>query len=334
MDNGNSNSVNYDLLGKYFAGECTDAERLEAEAWIAASEENRVTFAALRAVWEQARPAGQPVDTDAAWQRVQARIQAADAAQEPAGAAVGGRWYWAAAAALLVGMALGLYFYSQQDAPAPAQLAERMIEVVPQQDGETLSLPDGSTLRLKAGSRVRYAENFAVDRRVELQGEAFFDVQRDSLHPFVIQAGDAAVTVLGTSFVVREDSLGVAVAVRSGRVALEARQEELILLPGDKGVYAAGSGHLVRDQVEAQDLYWVDQELQFRGTPLGEVAAQLEAVFDISILFDEPAMERCPFTGKFEDESIESVLGVVAQSFNMEMTQDENTFTLSGGECP
>ena len=61
-------------------------------------------------------------------------------------------------------------------------------------------LNDGSRIFLNSASQISYLKNFSENRSVKLQGEAFFEVFRDTLHPFTVETRDLKTTVLGTSF--------------------------------------------------------------------------------------------------------------------------------------
>lgn len=153
------------------------------------------------------------------------------------------RWHpaapWALAATLAVAAGLGVW----QSQPITVRAAA----------GEQLAvtLPDGSTAELNAGSELKYSRGFrrfagllGTSRAVSLNGEAFFSVERGEA-PFTVRTSNAAVTVLGTQFMVRDytrDSLGTQVAVEEGRVRVQAA----VRGPLDSAVtLAAGQGTMV-----------------------------------------------------------------------------------------
>lgn len=61
-------------------------------------------------------------------------------------------------------------------------------------------LPDGSRVRLNGGTRIVYPALFGDERRVEVDGEAYFEVEHDARRPFVVVTGQVVSTVLGTTF--------------------------------------------------------------------------------------------------------------------------------------
>lgn len=101
---------------------------------------------------------------------------------------------------------------------------------------ERFTLPDGSNVTLEHGSKLVYASDFATGRRVRLDGEAFFEVARDTVHPFSVNNGDLRVVVLGTKFkMTAHDAQPEAeVILVSGSVAVEIGELSQKLAPNDR----------------------------------------------------------------------------------------------------
>src|SRR5690606_9086129 len=113
---------------------------------------------------------------------------------------------------------------------------------------KNVTLDDGSQVSLQPQSTLTISENFSSGARVvSLRGEAFFDVERDTLRPFYVYAGDVVTKVLGTSFTVRaiESDKKITVAVKTGKVSVSTKpgvsvnqsSSEVILTPNQKAVY-------------------------------------------------------------------------------------------------
>ncbi|MEM9928853.1 MAG: FecR domain-containing protein, partial [Bacteroidota bacterium] len=104
-------------------------------------------------------------------------------------------------------------------------------------DTEEVKLPDGSIITLNKDTELTYVADKNT-RQLELTGEAFFDVARDEARPFTIITGDLTTTVLGTSFNIRaypDEELEV--SVKSGKVAVAAAEEEVVLVKAEKVTY-------------------------------------------------------------------------------------------------
>ncbi|MDC2857968.1 MULTISPECIES: FecR domain-containing protein [unclassified Delftia] len=157
-------------------------------------------------------------------------------------------------------------------------------------------LPDGSTLTLDAASRAE-VDFYATRRQVRLlAGSAFFAVARDTERPFVVQAADVQVTVLGTRFEVALEDDAVLVAVDTGRVQVR---------DGSGARHALGAGQMLRlapgqtaaVQTVAAVAAWREGWLDFQNTPLAEVARRLER-YSLQPLRVEPDAAALPVLGR------------------------------------
>jgi transmembrane sensor len=332
MDEQFEHSVDFELLGRFFAGECTPEERARAESWIAASEENRSTYEALREIWDQAEDPEevQEPDVEQAWNAVEQRLT-----QGKSGWRTYVFTFLRAAAAIVVGVGLSFLAYRFL---APGGQVE-MVALTAGDQVLTDTLPDGSVVTLNAGSALRYPAEFAGDgREVELQGEAFFEVERNPARPFTVRAGKARVRVLGTSFSVHSQPASVEVVVATGKVELsspdKASKQAVILEPGDRGEFRPEQGSIRKDKnADANFLYWKDRRLIFRNSPLNEVAEELQEVFGKEVNLASDKIANCPLSTTFDDLSIESILNIIAETFNLKVTQDGTSFTLQGEGC-
>jgi transmembrane sensor len=352
MDGNIEHELSHALIGKYLAGECSPEEAAAAQAWIQASPENGETYAALRRIWEDSQAAASTeearqfvagIDVDAAWSKVQARMQDRPQVHVPVELPLRtqprrtpqGRLWYVVAATLVLSIGTYLIWRSQQG-PAAPQLLQWASGETPLRD----TLPDGSIVTLNAHSQLEFPAEFAgaATRAVRLQGEAFFDVQRNPSQPFVIRAGDAEVRVLGTQFNVKATAQAVAVSVTEGKVRFaagpEASAPALELVAGKSATYAAATKALVQDSLpDANAAFWLTGELVFQDKPLSEVVAELGKRWQRPIQLANPAIGACRLTATFKRPSIESTVQMIANTFNLEVDQDETSITLSGAGC-
>lgn len=166
-------------------------------------------------------------------------------------------------------------------------------------------LADGSSAWIAAGSQLSVVRRFAWpdplaprERRVQLDGEAYFEVQRDGRR-FVVGAGDLRVQVLGTRFSVRsaQGAVPARVEVSEGRVAVQ--------VAGDRDELAAGEAATVRDGrlrrrsvMTERVATWRTGGLAALDEPLAAVVAELERRFAVSIAVDE-AVDLSPTVSLF-----------------------------------
>lgn len=167
-------------------------------------------------------------------------------------------------------------------------------QVVSGEPARMLELPDGSRVWMAAGSRLQYSRRLGwptvlrpADRAVQLEGEAFFDVQRDG-RSFRVLTADATVQVLGTRFSVRAASgtHGSRVQVEEGRVAVAHEGLRVELIAG-QGTVVTSTRLVVRDVPLPRVALWRSGGLAALDEPLGEVLSELSRRFGVELEFDD-----------------------------------------------
>jgi transmembrane sensor len=310
-----------DALTRYVVGEADAAERERVEQRASRDIGYAKELEAQQRVWALAREGGTAkVDVDAAWAAVQKRLPAERGRVLP--------WRalhtrpWLAAAAVVTGLFFAvrlLWPNNAQHLVATTTLHSKL------DDGSTVHLSEGSELSARMGKR----------REVHLSGGAYFEVSEDKAHPFVVQAGEVSVTVLGTGFSVEEQASDstVLVRVRHGKVRVNTPRESATLGPGDRVRYRGGVGLLERPLAPPVQV-WGDRVLQFDRASLLQVTEQLSRTFEVPIALRRVELERCMLTATFENEPISTVLQVVAETFGLQVLKDkQGGYALDGVGC-
>lgn len=182
-----------------------------------------------------------------------------------------------------------------------------------------LKLSDGTIVHLNAGTSLKYPVNFldGQNRKVYLTGEAFFDVSTDSLHPFVVNADELNVRVLGTRFNVSsypEDNRTDVVLIE-GSVGMHRQSDNFdknrstILEPGFKGTFQRNNGEINITPV-LTDIYtaWIGGELAFRNMTFENILKKLERHYDISITNNNIGLANEVFNASYGQISLQKVL--------------------------
>ena len=151
---------------------------------------------------------------------------------------------------------------------------------------------DGSDITINKSSTLTYPEKFdQAERRVKLEGEAFFEIERDEAHPFIIELPhENYVRVLGTSFNINttDDNATTTVYVETGKVEFGTIVDTLILLPGEKAIMDNATGEAYKEVDEINEVttsYWINEEIRFDSDELGDVARILSEIYEIDIKF-------------------------------------------------
>ena len=167
-----------------------------------------------------------------------------------------------------------------------------------------LTLSDGTRVWLNSETSIQYPVAFgAKERRVFVQGEAYFEVAKDAKKPFTVQFMSSSVTVLGTSFNIRaypeEKRSQTTLAEGSGRIYSSG--SSMLLKPGEQAEVSALSGEMVKQEVEVKNFTsWKDGRFVFEQQPLEDIMRTLERWYDIRVIFKDEGAKRISLSGNMK----------------------------------
>ncbi|WP_430814333.1 FecR domain-containing protein [Carboxylicivirga sp. RSCT41] len=326
--------INTELLTRFILGEVSQVEQLHVIEWLEAAPANQAELDNLEAAWIKSGeldPAPLPVDVPQAWSKLEQRLDAHDNKRKGIQRFLTPAIY-AAASIVLIVLLLNIFKTDTRDAIS----TEPVIVANTVGGAQTDTLPDGSIVILNYGSKLTYLSSADdMHRNMVLEGEAFFDVVRDTLRPFVIKAGMGGVRVLGTSFNVKiTNSTDVTVDVKSGLVELfypvgnSKDTLRLKLKAGERGILSHQNNSLSSNISTPSSLFWMDRTLIFKNKPLQEVFKTLEQCYDIRIDCDDNNINLTNLSSTFKDKEVNEVLDVIAATFDIAYQQQGKTYRI------
>lgn len=196
--------------------------------------------------------------------------------------------------------------------PQLAQNEETYIQKITGQGQKLqLTLADGSTVWLNSSSEVTFPEKFGSENRtISLRGEAYFEVERDSLRPFIVQTNDLSTKVLGTSFNINTKESGrTKISLVSGKVNVSSTNGHVSLEPGEMLSYDNVSTSFKVSGFDAlQVLGWKNGVLRFHRSSLTEVKEGLEEWYGVKIILKNAKAVNWQFSGEYPHQMLEEVL--------------------------
>jgi ferric-dicitrate binding protein FerR (iron transport regulator) len=258
------------------------------------------------------------------------------------------RGWMKVAAAVLILLGIGTIAYLRRpvskDGAALASLTEKRNA---KGTKSIIQLPDGSKIWLNADSKLKYPEIFkGATREIYLNGEAFFDVARNTNHPFIIHLTNGTVQVLGTSFNVRayDNESVVETSVATGRIAFipkyrtpRKKQDTVYLAPDHKASYTFTREELSTSITSGkEDKAWTEGKLVFRSLTMEQIAMELERNFGKKVIFVDDRPKEFIFTGSFENNSLDEIMYYLSRTknFNYKITNSELLIAASAGQLP
>lgn len=181
--------------------------------------------------------------------------------------------------------------------------------VVPKGNFYKLSLEDGTQVWVNANSQLKFPVKFKEnERRVILEGEAYFEVAHEAERPFVVESRGSEVKVLGTHFNINAYSNNVRTTLSSGRVQVSHSGDVIVLEPGE---YANLKGELLsKGKADLDhDLSWHNNQFYFKKETIVEIASTLSKWYDVQVKFKKDVALDKVYNGNFKrDVKLSEVL--------------------------
>ncbi|MGS2741878.1 FecR family protein [Sinomicrobium sp. M5D2P17] len=199
------------------------------------------------------------------------------------------RYQWlkvAASVALLVGLSVFGYFRWYTTSADRF----RTIALETGMPPEKVILPDSSVVWMNSGTTLRYDKEFSKRRKIILAGEAFFEVKKDSLHPFSVAFGDNRLEVTGTQFNIKyykDEPSDHNVGIKEGSVHVRTA-EETVSLERDDHLKFTGQGRIIKTTRPFPDNgYWNDGAMYFDRTPLNNALLAIARRYNLVLQYKE-----------------------------------------------
>lgn len=245
-------------------------------------------------------------------------------------------WSVRIAAAILLPVLLltTVYLYTERNALRSIANYKYQVQAA-KGERSTLLLPDGTRVSLNSSSTISYSSSFANgERSVELSGEAYFEVQRDELHPFVVHTKEAEIKVLGTVFnvYVNPDDRVFEATLVEGSVEVTptcGNHNSVVLRPNQKICFDKQSNvWKVSDTDLWTETAWKRGDLVFRSKPLSHIIEKLEMFYGVSIHVEGEYPEEL-FTSSFHESEIYPVLFNLQEHYDFTFVKSGNSIKLT-----
>ncbi len=202
--------------------------------------------------------------------------------------------------------------------PQPKIVYEQIVKENPKGQKLTVFLPDGSQVVLNAGSKLSFTKPFHPDRRVvNLEGEAFFEVAKDSLRPFQVISDKLTTTALGTSFNIAAYPTDghIQVSLTTGKVKVDyqiaekQQAEAYYLIPGEQLGYDKVQDIFNKQPFDAEKvLAWKEGIIHWENVGEARVVKTLERWYGVQIEVEGESATAWDVTARFNNQSLKSVL--------------------------
>ena len=250
-----------------------------------------------------------------------------------------GNYLWIKVAALFLFFGLGLIYFLQLSEGSGTEefLATQEAYITksnPKGQKTRIQLEDGSEVYLNSESSIRYPADFAANRQIFLEGEAYFEVAEDSLHPFRVDAKGIITTALGTSFNISTFNAEeqVIVTLLTGKVKLNQLGKDgfIELNPGEESILSTEFQVLEKYTIPSLDrILWTKGILKFQDASLTDMKKILERWYGVEITIGGNP-NNLKASGIFDpQESLENVLKVMGETLGFEFEIHDQLITIN-----
>jgi transmembrane sensor len=325
------------LAQKILCGEANNSEKKRHDYLLIHSDEYAKEYYELKKTWDNSENAfGNYIpDTVSAWKKVSERtiheLKVRPEKQRNKKAALFPMVRYAAAAAIIIGLATVIFFISRQknfNIKTSYASADNRLEIL---------LEDSSVVWLNRNSLLKVLGNFNEGRReLVLKGEAFFEVKKNSAKPFIIYTGNTVTRVIGTSFNLFEniERDRVEIAVNEGKVLFTTKKplhkrQQIILLASEKGQYSNSTHKIEKIKLTDKNyLSWKTREIKFKNTPIAEVCELLSHDFNMIITAEGNNINEIRLTASFKNKSLDEILNIISLTINAQIIRQEGKIVI------
>jgi len=318
-------------IGSYLDKSMPDSERVGFLSLLEENEEYRTLFEEYKDIWDKAENTGvfSELDSRTDWGKVMLRMDTSDNNKRKTITISGFRNALPRIAAIALILLATAFILSRFVFTRP-----EIIMISSMDDRRNIILPDGSSVYLNSYSSIEYPERFRGNLRyVKLEGEAYFEIEKDPGKLFRVNAGGGAyIDVLGTKFNIEINNKlkQVNVGVLTGRVAfyaLDHKEDKLLLRKDDQAVLRNGEVRKSEDQ-DNNFLSWKSGTLVFQDDKLEKVIDDLASHFSKNIIFENKSKQTLRITSTFENQDMDSILEELKLILGVNYTVNGDTISI------
>jgi len=287
-------------ITRKIAGEETSEDTEGVDQWLKSKPANKHLYDRLSEVWNFREISVN--NTNSLWDSVKRRIAVYDNRTKPLFYT---KTLFKVAAVLIFILLSNFWVYTYRLDLNQNEIAYQEI-VVPRGNRMKIVLPDSSTIWLNNETKLRYASSFSNgNREVELSGEAYFDIQHDARHPFIVKVGEQKIRVYGTRFSVNaypEDN-NIETSLIEGSVAFESNRKidghsRFMLKPGNSLLYNKQENTISTQKIQSSyHQYWENGVYSFKDESFENLAVKINRIFNVGVVFEDHFLKNKTYTG-------------------------------------
>ena len=318
------NSIDH-IITRILSGNSSSEDFLSLSEWLNADEKNKKEFRLLKSYWDAEVSFSHSLMPNVSLDNLRKKIDDQSRQKRL-------RLIRFIATPIAAAIAFLVLFFATIHLNTREAKVQQFYTYITDKNKSHFTLDDGTKIILNRNSRFTYSDAYGTDqRKVNLEGEAYFDVAEDG-RPFQVITSQGEVTVLGTAFGISSymDKAEYTTLVRGCVRYTSHTKKSVILSPGEQAILER-SGELISRKVEVEEYVgWKDGVFVFRDKPLEEIMETLSRWYGSEVVFRNEEMKQLKYTGSLERyDSINTFLQVLERLQDIHYEIDNNKILLS-----
>jgi len=329
----------WSIIGRKLEGDISPEEEQALNEWMNISTTNKQVYFQIKELWYHKQDQTNNSQAIAAYDKLINRIKFAEVAQSQTRVQqISFRINQFVKYAAILFFILSFGYLSYYFIEAESTNNEFCTISVPKGNKSEVILSDGSKIWLNNNSKLVYPKKFnAKERRIELIGEAYFEIEKNEKVPFIVQTSDINIKVLGTKFNVSAyaNDKFIETTLISGKVMVQSNDNpeiETVLKPGESLTFDKVNNQSAVNDVDTEFYtYWMKGEFVFKDERFETLAKRIERIYNVEITFEDETLKDKTYTGDFKvDDNIYTILEIFKRSTTVpiDYTTDRNKITI------
>ncbi|MDT3368438.1 MAG: FecR domain-containing protein [Bacteroidota bacterium] len=312
-----------EIIARILSGESSAEDMLLLSDWLSQNQQNRSEFKKLKSYWDAEVSYTHSISSELSLERLRLSIEKKEKNHRLK------RLFalWTPLAACITALIVVTNLYLTKESP---EQKEAFTYVTGSNKADVV-LADGTRVVLNKNSKLTYTNDFGeILREVKLEGEAYFDVQKDSLRTFKVVVNGASVSVLGTKFNVKANTSdqSIKTTLLEGAVSFETNTKRVLLKPHQQLIYNKLTSSVNTRLVDGDEIVaWKDDVLKYKSKSLQYIMDDLSSIYNVKIVIVNRELSGVVISGSYEqDESIDQLLTIISKSLEMKWIKKDSVY--------
>ena len=309
------NSIDH-IITRILSGNSSSEDFLSLSEWLNADEKNKKEFRLLKSYWDAEVSFSHSLMPNVSLDNLRKKIDDQSRQKRL-------RLIRFIATPIAAAIAFLVLFFATIHLNTREAKVQQFYTYITDKNKSHFTLDDGTKIILNRNSRFTYSDAYGTDqRKVNLEGEAYFEVAPDKNRPFYVETEEVKIRVLGTVFDVNTHyTRGVRTVLVEGAVALEwGDQKEIRMKPGELADFDRTTTEVTLKEVDVTSyISWKEGYFVFEDEPLEEIMHTLSLWYDKEFLFVGKRSRTLHFSGHIKRyERIETILSAITDVTGVE----------------